>query len=244
MTLYIPHTFKDLHSLPQIASSDRSFYWCLDEDLKADIFDFRSQGAAALLLIGMHLSDPRPWAAARNPVLLAGEAGSIDKASKRILGKRFRPYSPHDHPLKTLDPFALVLRASEGAGHDFSSQTIHFPERMKEPGKLLARNLIAKATVCAKGETFTFYARNFTEISQCLHAELTLILAMSRRFQSLAVTELDHFELETTLKPCRMCAGFLHALRLKSRSFQVRFEKDDPGPLAQHTLLDQFGYSS
>lgn len=230
---------KDLDLLPLILAADRSHYWGLTSRPPNDVFDFYREGQAALLLLAMHLSDPRPWIAARNPVLLSRSEGFIDSASKRILGKRFRAYVDHALPIQRLDVFQAVISASKKSGHDFLSESIVFPERIKSPGKLLARELTAEATVKSAGKIYRYYSRNFSEISQCLHAELTLVFALSQDLREIP----ESFELQSTLKPCRMCAAFLYAVRLKTLKFKVEYEHDDPGPLAQNTLLDVHGYT-
>ena len=76
-----------------------------------------------------------------------------------------------------------------------------------------------------------------------MHAELSVLFALGALLaETFSNGRLQSFALETTLKPCRMCASFLHVVRGKTDDFAVRYEEDDPGPLARHTLLDQFGY--
>lgn len=204
------------------------------------------EGAGALLLIGMHLVDPMPWLCARNPLYFRQDPGLIDLESKRILGKRFKPY-PDQLPEQgeTLDPMARVLDLVEQAGHDFATE-VEAPHLVKTPGKLLPRKLVAHARIRFHDQELNLYSRNFSELSQCLHAELTLIFGLARILSQLseAPQKLQDFHLETTLKPCKMCAAFLHVLRRKCDNFRVTYFENDPGRLAAHTLLDQYGYQS
>lgn len=233
-----------------LQSSDRSSIWTLPPRVSSDYFSLQNEGAGALLLIGMHLSDAMPWTCARNPLHFVKGPGLIDLESKRILGKRFRIASEgslesHSSPaLNVIDPIALVLERLSIAGHSFQPDEEAWPDLKKEPGKLLPRKLSAKAFVSWSEGEIQLASRNFSEISQCLHAEVTLIFALSRLLceQPRQVEALDEFRLETTLKPCRMCAAFLHAIKGNCRSFAVAYLEDDPGPLAANTLLDRFGY--
>jgi tRNA(Arg) A34 adenosine deaminase TadA len=231
---------------PCLLSSQKAFHWTLQRRLSCDYFGFQEEGAGALLLIGMHLSDPMPWLCARHPLYFPGPPGIIDLESKRILGKRFQmnpAYSPES--CETLDPMALVLDVMERAGHSLAKEAEH-PILDKVPGKLLPRKLTATARIVYQGQEFTVHSRNFSELSQCLHAELTLLFGLSRILSQMPdqAAKLDSFQLETTLKPCKMCAAFLHILRRKCVQFQVSYREDDPGRLAANTLLDQAGYRS
>lgn len=231
---------------PCLLSSQKAFHWTLQPRLSFDYFGFQKEGAGALLLIGMHLSDPMPWLCARQPLYFSDAPGLIDLESKRILGKRFKTNdSYHPETLEQLDPIDLVLDRVHKAGHSFAKGAEH-PLLDKTPGKLLPRKLTATAHIVFQGQEFTLHSRNFSELSQCLHAELTLIFGLSRRLSQMPdqAAQLDSFRLETTLKPCKMCAAFLHILRRKCSSFQVTYHEDDPGRLAANTLLDQSGYHS
>jgi hypothetical protein len=235
---------QPMSEFPSLLASPKNFYWILPPRVSFDYFAFQEQGAGALLLIGMHLTDRMPWLCARHPLCFASTPGFIDQESKRILGKRFRSH-PEESPrtFQVIDPIARVLETLANEGHAFDVKPLH-PEIPKIPGKLQPRKLMATAKVVSAGESLTFYSRNFSELSQCLHAELTLIFGLGRYLSELPQppARLQSFELETTLKPCKMCAAFLHALRLKCDSFRVRYHEDDPGRLAADTLLDRFGY--
>ncbi|WP_141735140.1 Bd3614 family nucleic acid deaminase [Oligoflexus tunisiensis] len=233
---------------PSLLASHRKFFWTLRTDLSFDYFSFQEEGAGSLLLIGMHLSESMPWLCARNPLYLAKAPGLIDAESKRILGKRFRidaDCSTPSLPQRTLDTLSLVLQTVADTGHCFHTES-EVPPMQKTPGKLLPRPLTARAHVALDGMEWTLHARNFSEVSQCLHAELALVFGLSQLLSGLPQRpeKLQTFQLETTLKPCRMCAAFLHVVRKKCRTFSVSYEKDDPGRLAAHTLLDRFGYQS
>jgi hypothetical protein len=229
---------------PRLLSSPKNFYWTLPPRVSSDYFGFQEQGAGALLLMGMHLTDPMPWLCARHPLGFSAAPGFIDLESKRILGKRFRLH-PAEGPatFQLIDPITRVLDIVDNAGHAFDTIPVH-PELAKVPGKLQPRRLNATAKVVIAGESLVFHARNFSELSQCLHAELTVIFGLSRHLSERPQPprRLQSFELDTTLKPCKMCAAFLHALRPKCEAFQVRYHEDDPGRLAADTLLDRFGY--
>jgi deoxycytidylate deaminase len=235
---------RAMSDFPSLLASPKNFHWTLPPRVSLDYFAFHEQGAGALLLIGMHLTDSMPWLCARHPLCFPTEPGFIDQESKRILGKRFRS-APDERPqnFQPIDPIARVLETLDRSGHSFETMPVH-PEMPKIPGKLQPRRLTATAKVVIEGESLTFYSRNFSELSQCLHAELTLIFGLGRYLSTRPQppARLQSFELETTLKPCKMCAAFLHALRRKCSAFQVSYEEDDPGRLAADTLLDRFGY--
>lgn len=229
---------------PRLLSSAKNFHWTLPPLVSSDYFAFQDQGAGALLLIGMHLTDSMPWLCARHPLEFSSAPGFIDLESKRILGKRFRRFPAEDPTaFQVIDPIARVLDTLEAAGHTFDQKPVH-PELAKVPGKLQPRRINAVAEVGLAGESLTFYSRNFSELSQCLHAEVTLIFGLSLYLSARPQPpdRLQSFELETTLKPCKMCAAFLHALRRKCAAFRVNYHEDDPGRLAADTLLDRFGY--
>jgi hypothetical protein len=233
-----------MSDVPRLLSSPKNSHWILLPRISFDYFGFQEQGAGALLLIGMHLTDSMPWLCARHPLEFSAAPGCIDLESKRILGKRFRQ-NPAESPVafQVIDPIARVLETLDDAGHAFDKKPVH-PELAKVPGKLQPRRLNATAQLVIAGESLTLYSRNFSELSQCLHAELTLIFGLSRYLSERPQLpeRLQSFELETTLKPCKMCAAFLHTLRRSCDAFHVKYQEDDPGRLAADTLLDRFGY--
>ncbi len=232
---------------PRITASSQTHDWVLAPHLEGDFFGFRATGAASLLLLGMHLLDPLPWICARNPVFTFGEQGQIDLASKRILGKRYREGLSLEGKAEDqyLQPLLLVMAKLRELEPQFPWRTFEIPDLQKTPGKLLPRKLSASATVVLDEEQWTLYSRNVSELSQCLHAEITLILALSVLLSQRETRPvLKRFHLNTTLKPCKMCAAFLHQLRGNFPDFAVSYEEDDPGPLARHTLLDRYGYFS
>ncbi|MFY7928264.1 MAG: Bd3614 family nucleic acid deaminase [Oligoflexus sp.] len=233
---------------PYVLASDRSFYWVSVAKPRADFFDFVEEGSGALLLLAVHLCDPMPWLAARHALCFEQKAGIIDKESKRILGKRFceeKAASPTVHR-HVLDPILLLTERLAASKYDFLRTDIPTSLFVKQPGKLLPRKLQASVSVCYKGGTFELHSRNFSEISQCLHAELCVLLELSRRLSVMDEPPLwlESFHLKTTLKPCRMCAAFLHITRSRCHKFSVTYEEEDPGRLAQNTLLDRWGYES
>lgn len=231
---------------PFLLSADQSCYWTLPSQLQYDFFSFRDQGAGALLLIGMHLAESMPWRCARNPVYFAENPGPLDREAKRILGKRFQSGSRQGSlPLRLLDTIALVLQRLAASGHCFDSPPHREWPDHKNPGQLLPRRILASARIELADESFELHARNFSEISQCLHAELVLLFELSRRLSEklLPLNALKAFQLRTTLKPCKMCAAFLYAVGTCCRSFHVQFDEHDPGRLAADTLLDRHSYS-
>jgi hypothetical protein len=231
---------------PFLLSSDRTFHWTLPPLLSFDYFSFQKDGAGSMLLIGMHLAESMPWLCARHPLCFPQEPGWIDQECKRILGKRFRPHErPSLKEEKHLDPIAQVLETVTQTAHVFDEEPRFVPQ-VKVPGKLLPRKLTARAELVIQDREFCFHSRNFSELSQCLHAELTLVFALSRFLSELPEPPetIASFRLETTLKPCKMCAAFLHAMKPKCQSFHVSYVEDDPGRLATDTLLDRFGYQS
>ncbi len=194
----------------------------------------------------MHLADPMPWLCARNPLYFPKDPGLIDLESKRILGKRLKPGADLlPERSKELDPIVRVLDLLDEAGHSFTRE-VEPPQLVKTPGKLVPRKLVAHAHIRFHEQELDLYSRNFSELSQCLHADLTLIFGLSKLLSEMKdpPATLQAFQLKTTLKPCKMCAAFLHVLRRKCSIFRVTYFEDDPGRLAAHTLLDQHGYQS
>ena len=233
---------------PCLLDSTASFYWTLPQTRGFDYFGFYGEGAGALLLIGMHLSDPMPWKCARRPLWFVHEPGLIDRESKRILGKRQAQVSTPKlavHPYRPIDPMAMVLSTLRDCGHNMLVESAR-PDLIKAPGKLLPRRLHARARILMSGESVTLFSRNFSERSQCLHAELTLLIGLNQLLgeQLMAPPFLDELHIYTTLKPCKMCAAFLHIARQRSRIFALYYAQDDPGRLAADTCLDRFGYES
>ncbi len=229
---------------PRVLASHRQSYWTLRDEISADGLKLIDEASGSLLLIAMHLQEERPWTAARNPLLFdLNGPGSIDKETKRILGKRHRQGLGDEAPLVELDPIALLLTRIKDEGLDLRQELVPFPERIKEPGKLLPREIIATLHIETDQGPTTWRARNMSELSQVLHAELILVFALSQWLSERPLAHIQSFKLHASLKPCRMCAAFLEAVKDSCDSFEVSYEEDDPGPLAQNTLLDQYGYS-
>ncbi|MCX6129272.1 MAG: hypothetical protein NTX25_09455 [Proteobacteria bacterium] len=241
----------ELLTYPHILASDRSFFWTLQPNLDLDYFSFRTEGAGALLLLGMHLVEKRPWECARNPVYFSEQPGYIDIEAKKILGKRFKqaessPLESTSKPIRALDPWLEILASIDKAEHCFFIQPRWPDLTNKQAGKLLPRKLWAKAEVSFEGGKYCLYSRNFSELSQCLHAELVLLFGLSRLLsqEQKRPDRIISLVLEASLKPCKMCAAFLDLVRQKCLSFEVKYAEDDPGPLAANTRLDRFSYRS
>ncbi len=230
--------------LPRLLTSEKSYYWSLDPREANDSLGFYEEAAGSLLLIAMHLSDPMPWIAARNPLLFdARGPGKVDLETKRILGKRHRLGFGNETPLILLNPLPLILHKVEAQGLDFNLPIQCFPELKKQPGKVLPREIHANLVIESFQQTIRWSSRNMSELSQCLHAELLLLLKLSSWMSINRIQSLTSFHLHTSLKPCRMCAAFIDTARYKTQNFRVSYEMDDPGPLAQNTLLDRNGYN-
>ncbi len=240
-------------SFPRILSSQKTFYWTLPAALHCDAFSFQSSAPAALLLLGMHIKDPLPWMCARNPVEWEQEPALLDLECKRILGKRYRLFT-EDHSTtpnssllyEPIDTIAVILKLLKSIDHNFLDPNQTLPQLIKVPGKLLPRHLFAQAEIRFSTSTVKLYSRNFSELSQCLHAELSLLFALSEMLRGLPPENqpIRSFHLHSTLKPCKMCAAFLHLVRGFCQSFDVSFDEHDPGKLASDTLLDRYGYRS
>lgn len=243
--------FRDPSVFPRILSSGKEFYWTLGGSLDWDYFGLAQEGVASILLLGVHLAESHPWKCARNPIVLQGDPGVIDQESKRVLAKRFhmstdgsdRGVGGHNVPLKGIDLMAAFDQCIERVGHSFEYPVV-WPEWEKSPGKLVPRKISAELKVEIGLETWVLYARNFSEISQCLHAEIAILLKISEKISTMAQhpMAIQDFTLNCTLKPCKMCASWLYFVSKKCLQFSLSYELDDPGPLAKNTLLDQFGY--
>jgi Bd3614-like deaminase len=236
----------------RILSSEQDFFWTHTKSPTWDYFGFAHEGAGALLLLAMHLRDKMPWRCARNPLEYnSSMPGVIDLESKRLLAKRYRLgetsqtdcNTPTALPLIEIDLMTEFQKIISASGHDFS-QPIIWPELPKIPGRLMPRAISAVVDVTFSGNHCQFHARNLSEHSQCLHAELTILLRLSTQLanQELPPEKIDSFKLHCTLKPCRMCAAFLYFASERCVNFQVSFDNDDPGRLASKTLLDRYGY--
>jgi len=138
------------------------------------------------------------------------------------------------------------LQRISGSGDFLNREMMDVPSIPKSPGQIGPRPITATVEVRFAGDVLTLHGRNYSETSQCLHAELVLLFALSatlsRHPQS--PSRLSLFHLRSQLKPCRMCAAFLHCVRDKCDDFSVVYDQDDPGPLARNTLLDRYGYRS
>jgi len=134
--------------------------------------------------------------------------------------------------MRSVDPISLAVKKIHAVADLFDPQAAVGPTLPKTPGRIGPRAIGAKLRVTFGGHDLSLYGRNYSEISQCLHAELALMFALSALLAQAEKRpqKLDFFHLESQLKPCRMCAAFLHVVRAKCEDFHVTYEHDDPGP--------------
>jgi len=70
------------------------------------------------------------------------------------------------------------------------------------------------------------------------HAEMNLV---QRYFLDTGSLIPPGAKIYTSLKPCKMCAGIIHDSAADPASLEVLYWEDDPGPMAQNTVLEAKG---
>ena len=75
---------------------------------------------------------------------------------------------------------------------------------------------------------------NDHSINKTMHAEIMLVKNFFSQYQKKIP---PNYTLVTTLQPCAMCAGYLHAFCDDFNSLKVIYEKADLGPFAQNSIL-------
>jgi cytidine deaminase len=77
-------------------------------------------------------------------------------------------------------------------------------------------------------------AVNTNQTNKTLHAEVNLVQGYFKMFQKKFPQKSIVF---STLKPCRMCTGFLYDWAEDPNLLEIFYETDDPGPFAKNSFL-------
>jgi tRNA(Arg) A34 adenosine deaminase TadA len=92
------------------------------------------------------------------------------------------------------------------------------------------------ALICDRNGKLLNWSVNNNSKNKTLHAE---ILAVQRYFEVYGSKLPVGARIYISLKPCRMCAAMIAQMSEDPDYLEVVYFKDDPGPLAQNTVLDK-----
>lgn len=77
-------------------------------------------------------------------------------------------------------------------------------------------------------------ATNSSSSNRLRHAEVNLVRSYVQKHGRKIP---EGYSIWVSLKPCRMCSGFIYELSEDGPTMNVHFIKDDPGPMARHSPL-------
>ncbi|GIL18165.1 MAG: hypothetical protein BroJett040_19160 [Oligoflexia bacterium] len=80
------------------------------------------------------------------------------------------------------------------------------------------------------------YSTNSNMKNKTLHAEVVLMQDYYRQSAALLPS---CSKIYVTLKPCKMCAAMIHKMMPAENSIEVYYLENDPGALAQNTILEK-----
>ncbi len=83
--------------------------------------------------------------------------------------------------------------------------------------------------------------RNLSSLNPMRHAEWCLAYSILEHRSRVETFEPLNFAIWVSLKPCKMCAAIISQLASaapQGSTVQVKFLRNDPGPMATHTVLD------
>jgi cytidine deaminase len=92
------------------------------------------------------------------------------------------------------------------------------------------------ALICGPDGSLLSWAVNNNSKNKTLHAEVS---AVQKYFEISKRKIPKGSRIYTSLKPCRMCAGMILEMAEDPDGIQTIFFQDDPGPLAQNTVLER-----
>jgi hypothetical protein len=175
---------------------------------------------------------------------------ALDRATVQLAAKKLasgiepQP-GPVELPVLVLDPWLALARAKTRASvFDPGVSRVTDPRELDQwlppepaalPRALRDRPLVA-ALLDPEGRLL-MAARNTSGSNRTLHAELNLVHAW---WMATARPLPAGSRLLATLRPCRMCAALI--ARAATPPLEVLYLHHDPGPLAQHTALDDLGW--
>ncbi len=177
--------------------------------------------------------------------------GMVQLAAKRATGE-IRPQdlqislqtqwtelgSESEHCLKTQHTFEVLWKPPDVISD--AIEAYHFLQDLisKIPrGEILHDfNRPIAALICAADGRLLSWAVNNNSKNKTLHAEVAAV----QKYYELHHDKLPEGVLVySSLKPCRMCAGMIYEMTKEPKSLQVIYYQDDPGPLAQNTVLER-----
>lgn len=142
------------------------------------------------------------------------------------------------HSLKTRHPFEIDWRAPE-----FVRDAIEAHHYLQELVSKIPRGEILHdfnrpiaAFICSAEGMLLSWAVNNNSKNKTLHAEVAAIQKYFETHQKLLPAGARIY---TSLKPCRMCAGMIFEMAADPASLSIMYFQDDPGPLAQNTVLER-----
>ncbi len=94
------------------------------------------------------------------------------------------------------------------------------------------------ALVCGPEGQVLSWAVNNNAKNKTLHAEVVAVQRFYRNFRQKLPLETKIY---SSMKPCRMCAGMIYEMSENPVKLQTVYFQDDPGPLAQNTILERQG---
>ncbi len=126
--------------------------------------------------------------------------------------------------------------------HEYFRLTHRLSRIIKREGGALYRMArpVAAILVSDSGEILCASV-NTNSQNRTRHAEMNLI---QRYFLDTGSLIPPGAKIYTSLKPCKMCAGIIHDCAADPSSLQVLYWEDDPGPMAQNTILEAKGLQS
>ncbi len=155
-------------------------------------------------------------------------------------GRRGRWIGPRGDPLQVAGYVVIIgtvpeeLRPNPNESGSEANQDLRFMRRaLEEAQRAYARGEVPVGALVVRGEEVLAAAHNERETTQdpTAHAELLALRRASTRAGSWRLTGCT---LYTTLEPCPMCAGALHAARVS----RLVYAAPDPKAGAAGTLYD------
>ncbi len=145
---------------------------------------------------------------------------------------------PGEHFLKSQHMESIVWKAPQYIfdaleGHYFLDALL---SKVRQSETLPDSNRPIAALVCDRNGKLLSWAVNNNSKNKTLHAE---ILALQQYFEINRTKLPAGTKIYVSLKPCRMCAAMIAQMCEDADLLEVIYFKDDPGPLAQHTVLDK-----
>jgi hypothetical protein len=169
------------------------------------------------------------------------DRAAVQLAAKKLTGDLEPHPGPLELPVLELEPQLALARAKTRASVLEPLSPLADPRELDawlppepNPAPLAQRDRPLLAALLDPGGHVLLAARNTSGTNRTLHAELNLVhawwMATGRPLPAGS-------RLLATLRPCRMCAALI--VRAAAAPLEVLYLHEDPGPLAQDTLLDE-----